>query len=212
MVQRCLIEYAPPRQLNRYVAFLNQRMMRLLTTLCLSFVVVVVCSTTCSADAGTMTLAEMIKYSDLVIVGKVVNVTVNGKRIADVAVTQTLKGDRSLTRIRFYAFPIWTCDVSAAEQNETGIFFLRSHFTDDSAEKTAPQDKLDGIPVFFLTHSGRGRLIFQHVDGDDFVYANKRGDVKFPGSLHFARRPKSDNPDLGLIKVADVIAYVRSRV
>jgi hypothetical protein len=185
--------------------------MRLLTNLCLCCFVVLMLSTVCLADAGTMKLADMIKYSDLVIVGKVVNARVDGKRIAEVAVTQTLKGDRSLTRVRFYAFPIWVCDVSDAEQNETGIFFLRRNFTDDPAEKSLPQGKSDGSPIFFIAHSGRGRLIFQHLDGGDFVYANKHGDVIFPGTLHFARYPKPDDRDVGLVKVADLIAYVRSR-
>jgi len=123
--------------------------MRLLTTLCLSFVVVVVCSTTCFADAGTMTLAEMIKYSDLVIVGKVVNVTVNGKHIADVAVTQTLKGDRSLTRIRFYAFPIWTCDVSAANKTRPAFSFYEVTSPTIPRKKPRPRTNWMGYQSFF---------------------------------------------------------------
>ena len=48
---------------------------------------------------------------------------------------------------------------------------------------------MDGVPVFSITHSGRGRMILRREDGEDFVYARKGGEVKLPGSLRFARRP-----------------------
>jgi hypothetical protein len=173
---------------------------------------VIAVATTCFADAGTIKLAEMVKYSDLIVVGKVVNARVNGKRIAELAVSRTLKGDPSLKRIRFYAGPSWACDVSEAVEGETGIFFLQRYLTEYPAEKSLPQTDSDGIRVFFLTHSGRGRLVIHHIDGEDFVYARRKGgDVKFPVNLRFARYPKPEDLDLGLIRATDLVAYVRSR-
>jgi hypothetical protein len=154
----------------------------------------------------------MIKSSDLIVVGRVVNAKVNDKAIAELTITQTLKGDSSLRQVLFFAAPVWACDVSAAEENETGLFFLRRNFTNSPSEKALPQSELEGVPIFFITHSGRGRMIFQHIDNEDFVYAQKRGEVKFPNSLHFARYPDLEDRDLGLIRLADVLSYIRKRV
>ena len=67
--------------------------MRIARNLCLPFVIAVAFVIPCFADAGTMTLAEMIKSSDLIVIGKVVNANVNGKHIAELEVTHTLKGN-----------------------------------------------------------------------------------------------------------------------
>ena len=184
----------------------------MIRSLSLACVVVIAVATTCFADAGTIKLSEMIKYSDLIVVGKVVKAGINGKRIAELAISRTLKGDPSLKIIRFAAGPSWACDVSDAVEGETGIFFLRRNFTDDPAEKALPHAESDGLPMFFITHSGRGRMVIHHIDGDDFVYARRKdGDVKFPASLRFARRPKPDDLDLGLVRATDLVTYVRSR-
>lgn len=186
--------------------------MSVLRNACLSIVAVVVFASTCFADAGTMELSRMVKFSDLIVVGRVLNAKVNGKPVAELEIIQTLKGDSSRKRVRFFAAPIWVCDVSAAEENETGLFFLRRYFTDDPAERALPQNEPDGVPVFFITHSGRGRMIFKNIDGEDFVYAHRHGEVKFPNSLRFAHHPKPEDLDLGLVRLADVLAYIRKRV
>lgn len=186
--------------------------MRIANSLCLSLVAVTLGATLSFADAGTMTLADMIKYSDCIVVGRVVNAKVDGKHVAELGVTQVLKGDRSLKRVRFYAAPLWVCDISRAEENETGLFFLRRNFIDDPTENALSRSDRDGEPIFFITHSGRGRIIFLHLDGQDFVHAFKAGEVKFPGSLRYARYPNAANRNLGLITLVDVLSYVRKRV
>jgi hypothetical protein len=123
------------------------------------------------AEAGSMTLADMTKYSDFIAVGKVMNARVHGKRIAELEIIQTLKGDRSLKRIRFFAAPFWACDTSDAHENEIGLFFLTNDLFNDPKEKMSTYIDSDGLPVFFITHSGRGRMIFEHIDGQDYVYA-----------------------------------------
>jgi hypothetical protein len=52
-------------------------------------------------------------------------------------------------------------------------------------------------------------MIFQRADGEEFVYAHRRGEVKFPGSLRFARRPNPEDRDLGLVRLSDVLSYIR---
>jgi hypothetical protein len=105
--------------------------MRMMRSTCVALVAVIAFAATCFADAGTMSLSDMVKSSDLIVTGKVVNAKVGGKSIAELEVTQTFKGNPSLQRVRFFAAPIWACDVSAAEENEAGLFFLRRNFTDD---------------------------------------------------------------------------------
>lgn len=185
--------------------------MRTIRCLCLALASVIAFTATCFAEAGTMSLAEMIKSSDLIVTGRVVNAKVGGKSIAELEITQTLKGKPFLRRVRFVAAPIWACDVSATEENEAGLFFLRRNFTDDPSERALPQSESDGVPLFFITHSGRGRMIFQHIDGEDFVYAHKRGEVKFPDSLRFAQYPKPEDHDLGLVRLADVLSYIKKK-
>jgi hypothetical protein len=186
--------------------------MRMVRNSCAALVAVVAFAATCFAEAGTMSLSEMIKSSDLIVTGRVVNAKVGGKSIAELEVTQTLKGNPSLRRVRFFAAPIWACDVSAAEENEAGLFFLRRNFDDDPSERALPQSESDGVPLFFITHSGRGRMKFQHIDSEDFVYAYKRGEVKFPDSLRFARYPKPEDRELGLVRLADVLSYIKKKV
>jgi hypothetical protein len=187
--------------------------MRIATNLLLLLSAIILLANISFAEAGTMSLADMIKYSDFIAVGKVVNARVHGKRIAELEVTQVLKGDRSLKRVRFYAAPSWACDISAAEQDEVGLFFLTNDLPPQlSKEKHSPYRDSEGVPVFFITHSGRGRMIFKHLDGDDYVYAYNGGEVKFPGSLRYARYPTPENRLLGLIRLGDVLSFIRKRV
>ena len=183
--------------------------MRVVRNICLSLAAVALFAPTCLAEAGTMSLAEMVKSSDLIVVGRVVRAKVDGKSVAELEVNYTLKGDASLKHVRFYASPLWACDVSAAVEGETGLFFFRRSFTEDPSEKSLPQTLMDGVPVFLITHSGRGRMILVREDGGEFVYAHRRGEVQFPGSLRFARRPKPEDRDLGLVRLSDVLSYIR---
>lgn len=186
--------------------------MRVVRNFCLSLVALAAFASTCFAEAGTMSLGEMIKSSDLIVVGRVSEARVGGQAVAELGITQILKGDPALKRVRFVAGPVWACDVSAAEDNEAGLFFLRRSFTDDPSERALPQSQSGGLPLFFITHSGRGRMIFKNIDGEDFLYAHKRGEVKFPDSLRFARYPNPEDRALGLVRVSEVLSYIRKRV
>ncbi len=186
--------------------------MKTIKRFCLSLLAVIILAHLTFAEAGTMTLADVIKFSDCIVIGKVVNARVNGKRIAELEVAQVLKGNPSWKRIRFYAAPTWACDISNAVENETGLFFLTNNLLYDPKEKPALEKDKDGIPIFFITHSGRGRMIYEHIEGEDYLYAHKEGEVKFPKSLRYARYPKPEDRDLGLIKLADVLAYIKQRV
>ena len=138
--------------------------MRIAKGLCFSFVVSIIFPGISSASVGTMSLADMIKYSDCIVVGRVVRTKINGKNIAEIAVSQNLKGDSSLRRVRFSSAPLWACDVSAAEENEQGLFFLQKDPMGDPALRALPPGESDGVPLFFLAHSGRGRIIIQHLE------------------------------------------------
>ena len=186
--------------------------MHIARNLCLSLLATIILASTSFAEAGTMTLGELIKFSDCIVIGRVVNARVDGKRIAELEVTQVLKGDPSWKRVRFYAFPFWACDISDARENERGLFFLTSDPVGDPKEKVPVEKDSDGIAIFFITHSGRGRMIFERTEGQDYVYAYKGGEVKFPGSLKYARYPRADDRKLGLIRADDVLSYIRKRL
>ena len=186
--------------------------MRIAKVLCFSLVISIIFPGFSSAEVGPMSLAEMIKYSDCIVVGKIVRTKINRKNIAEIAVSQNLKGDSSLRRVRFSSAPLWACDVSAAVENEQGLFFLQKDPFGDPALRALPPGEHDGVPLFFLAHSGRGRIIIQNLDGEDYVYAHKKSDLRFPTSLHYARYPKPEDSELGLIRLSDVVAYVSKRV
>ena len=52
--------------------------------------------------------------------------------------------------------------------------------------------------------------MFEKLDGEDYVYAYKGGEVRFPGSLRYARYPKEEDRKLGLIALNDVLSCIGS--
>ena len=174
-----------------------------LRRLCLLLVIVAILPNPCFADAGVMTLSEMAHYSDYIVVGKVISTTVSGKKVAEVEVTRTLKGNPNVKRLYYYFGPSWMCDVSDAKEGETAIYFLSAY--------SSKVEVMPGVPLFELVHSGRGRLIVHCIDGEPYIRAYRRGDVLFPRSITVAIYPNPKDFDLGLLRLEDVIRYVEGR-
>lgn len=171
----------------------------------------------CFADAGTMKLEDMIQRSKYVVLGKVsaVNV-VDGVKLAEIEVTRTLKGDSGVTRLYYWASPSWMCDVSDAKVFEEGLYFL---WYPEVSKLTKEHLRLlrrahtftQGMTIYLLVHSGRGRLIPKHIEGKVYFYVHKYSDVIFPPSIEIGRR-SSEDPNLGLVPLDDVLSFITNQV
>ena len=168
----------------------------------------------CLADAGTMTLEKMIQRSKFIVLAKVVRVKfVDGVKLAELEVTRTLKGDPSVTRLYYWATPSWMCDVSDATLNEVGIYFLWE-VENPSPNKAQLRFQrrarpfTQGATIYALEHSGRGRLRPRYIDGAGYLYTHKFSDVIFPTSIEIVRRPEPKDPDLGMVRLDDVLSFI----
>ena len=171
-------------------------------------------ATPCFADAGSMTLEDMVQRSKYIVLGKVSKVKiVDDVKLAELEVLRTLKGDPSSNKLYYWASPTWMCDVSDATLNETAIYFLW-----DPEVSNANKHHLrflrrahpftQGAPIYLLQHSGRGRLRPRYMDGAGYLYVHKYSDVIFPSSIEIVRRPEPKDPDLGMVRLDDVLAFI----
>jgi hypothetical protein len=177
-------------------------------------------ASTCFAEAGTRTLKDMIRRSEYVVLGKVSRVaTLDGVKLAEVEVSRTLKGNPGVTRLYYWASPQWRCDVSDAEVGEEGLYFLGNFGEEHSRPSEAHLQFLEearpftqGARVYMLEHSGRGRLRPKYTEGRGYLYVHKEGDVIFPSSIKVVKRPDSQDPDLGLVLLEDVLSFIAKQV
>ena len=175
-------------------------------------------ATPCLADAGSMTLEDMIQRSKYIVLGKVTKVEMVGDvKLAELEVLRSLKGDPGSTKLYYWASPTWMCDVSNATLNEKGIYFLWDAEVSKASkqhlrflQRAHPFTK--GATIYLLQHSGRGRLRPLYMDGAEYLYVHKLSDVIFPSSIEIVRRPEPKDPDLGLVRLDDVLAFITNQV
>ena len=110
-------------------------------------------SPTAKAKIEAPKLRDMIASSDCIVLGKVIAISKQDKaHIAEVEVERVLKGERTIKRLYFWATSTWACDISHAEQNESGLYFLRR------VTPTLETD-MQRRPLYCLTSSGYGHFI-----------------------------------------------------
>ena len=98
-------------------------------------------------------LLNMIASSDCIVLGKVVAISRSrDAQIAEVEVERVLKGDRTIKRLYFWATPTWACDISYAEQNESGLYLL-------VRVKAFLANEMPKSPLYSITSSGYGRFV-----------------------------------------------------
>lgn len=117
------------------------------------------------AKVATISLQELARYSDLILVGEVKRVELrSGVKVAFVRVGSVHKG-RVEGPIAFVAEPTWTCDISSAKPGEPVLLYLDSlrppkGRTMEGQDLGAAQAacKQEGVQLFLLGHSGRGKI------------------------------------------------------
>src|SRR5262249_53707456 len=118
--------------------------------------------TVVSAKVAEIPLKKLVAQSDLIILAKVSKIedgpaeikTQDDRvfprvKVATAQVIETWKGT-PLREVRFVASPLWTCDISDAEEGERVVLFLESR---------------KGSPIPTIAHSGRGRMPLREVKG-----------------------------------------------
>ena len=139
------------------------------------------------AKVATISIGELARASDLILVAEVQRVEVKaGVQVARVRVIRFIKGEAECP-IAFVAEPTWTCDTSAAVPGERVLLYLTA--------AVAPQErtmngknvgavqascKREGTQLYVLSHSGRGRIRLSLTKGQ-WVAPVTRGDARGPG-------------------------------
>jgi hypothetical protein len=104
-----------------------------------------------SAEVPSVTIADLIRFSDAVVVGRVERVQIIHRpqdevesgseflkelggevRFAEISISRILKGRADRKRVIFLAARTWTCDVTTAVAGETALLFLGDE--DDGAD------------------------------------------------------------------------------
>jgi hypothetical protein len=140
---------------------------------------------TAFAKVGGLSLEELVRISDAIVVAHVdrVSAALIGKKWAVASITETWKGSTD-SKIRFLASPTWTCDISEAKKGETVVLFLVK----------------DKNPTrYVLALSGRGRMPVREVSGK--TYATFWPEVKLPIDISTIAGPE---PKWDFIKSLEV--------
>jgi len=166
-----------------------------LNTVFLGFVLTaVLVAPTLQAKVAPGVLRELVKTSDVIVVGKVVKLTnFEAGRVAELEVTRTIKGDSQLKRLHYWASPTWACDISDANQGETVLLLLsraEKHLLADSSDLATRhplllnslRKHLQGSPLFSINWSGGGRMVIT----DNLVERN--GYIIYPDEIKVAVR------------------------
>ncbi len=159
---------------------------------------------TCLATASfkkvkAISVNELYKMSSVIVRAKVDTIEkVVGIRVAMATVLDTFKGRVNGARVAFVAQPTWTCDICNAKKGEDILLYLYP------AEPGPPRSEvLDvtgafnhlkqlGRPLFYVSHSGRGR------------FQLTKGKLDFTVPVEFVQSNMGDdgwkvNPETGLL-------------
>ncbi len=167
----------------------------------------VVCANPADAKVRNIRLRELIKQSDYVLLARVSWVVrFDGLHVAMADPIDVFKGEPRLEPIYFVADSTWTCDTSTAVRGETALLFLtkaKSQRVDLIGRKPA---KVKANPLYFISHSGRGRMPLKTIDGWPCV--NVQSEVLLPASVQPIPRPIRPYIPGRWVPQTDVVTYV----
>jgi hypothetical protein len=156
-------------------------------------------------------LKDLIKNSDFIAEGKVTKVSVvRGVRIARLDVARVHKGSPTIKRLYLWASPTWVCDVSDAELDESGLYFLslvtEKQFTSANAEFGHELDGvLQGDRLYRISWSGYGRLINK---SDGMLQASDY--VRFPRTVAVKYVSTGDYSSVALVDARDIVWLIHT--
>jgi hypothetical protein len=139
----------------------------------------------CWASVGSVSVAELARQADCIALARVDGVrTVDGLKVAKVSPQKVWKGNLKSGSVYLVAEPMWTCDTSTAKPGETVLLFMR-RAKGPVVERRfwrKPPARVRLSPLFFIAHSGRGRMPLRVVGGKTYVTL-WTGDVTLPSHI-----------------------------
>lgn len=164
------------------------------------------------AKVAPMTLAEMVRWSDIVVIGSVVRVEeisptadVHADEsvvrampaVAEVRVERWIKGAEQSEPLVYYASSTWICDITSATVGERALFFFSRPSPVPAEELSEEYRAAFGTrPVMWVVQSGRGRMPLSSIDGVDHATCWV-GDVLMPKGAPLVPGPE---PEYSFIK------------
>jgi hypothetical protein len=171
-------------------------------------VVLAVCSasgTPLEAKVRPTTLVQLARESEYIVLARVEDLlTSNGLRVAKAVPQTTLKGVEDTSAFYFVAERTWTCDTSTALKGETALLFL-CRSPGGTVERELlhkPTVHVPLRPLFFIGHSGRGRMPLRVVDGLTCVMVP--GDVLLGTRVKALPRPNNELSPGRLASLSDI--------
>jgi len=156
-------------------------------------------------------LNDLIKNSDFIAEGKVTKISVvRGVRIARLDVARVHKGSPTIKRLYLWASPTWACDISGAELDESGLYFLslvkEKQFTSADAEFGHELDGvLQGDRLFAISWFGYGR----HINKSDGML-QVSDYVRFPRTVAVRYISTGDYSSVALVDARDIVWLIHT--
>ena len=156
-------------------------------------------------------LSDLIKNSDFIAEGKVAKVSdVRGVRIARLEVARVHKGSSTIDSVYLWTSPTWVCDISGADLNETGLYFLSlvtaRQFNSENAELGHELESvLQGERLYSISWAGYGRFIKR---GDGRLEASDY--VRFPRTVAVRYLRTGDYSSVALVDLRDIVWLIHT--
>lgn len=160
---------------------------------------------TLAPDAGSMSFADLVRFSDVIVVASVESEAevpiaedfeLEFRRPGGVATLGTLRVERWIKGQPTDSAPLflnqstWTCDITGADVGERAVFFLCGDKGDPLRDAIPCYTETFGDrPLLRVVHSGRGQMDLRSVEGEELATC-WAGDVVLPEDA--PRRPGPD--------------------
>lgn len=149
------------------------------------------------AKVPSVSVAELARQADCIALARVDGVrTIDGLKVAKVALRKVWKGSFRGGNVYIVAEPRWTCDTGTAMPGETVLLFLQraKHPVVDRGFWRKPPVHVRLSPLFFIAHSGRGRMPLRVVGGKTYVTL-WTSDVTLPSHVKTIAGPGARHAD-----------------
>jgi hypothetical protein len=163
------------------------------------------------ASIGPTRLERVIEEANLVVMAKVIDVKIlaSGFRLAEIEVTQSLRGQIPSDKLYYIASPLTPEDVSDAQKGETTLLFLRRLRKPPAEYPANIREITHGEAVFLVAAAGRGRLVPVKVDADNYVSFRRDKGILLPPKLSALWRQDANDPTLGLLRLDALRDFIK---
>lgn len=156
-------------------------------------------------------MEAVINEANLVVMAKVIDVKTldKGFKLAEIEVTETLRGQTTNAKLHYIASPLVPGDVSAAQKGETALLFLRRLRKPPAEYPANIKEITHGEAIFLLAAAGRGRLVPIPIDGDNYIRLRRDRGILLPPSLSALSRQDPEDPSLVLVRLNDLLSFIK---